>query len=683
MKCRDCGSGFRGRPLNPLFPLSSFIILFLAAASCGTSRKIAKVRQANESALLKLPSESELHPVDSGTTLHTAVRDTLKVTGLDGREVLIMRAIKDSETGEMVATEQIDAAVVTARFRNVAERHGKVNLEFQVIVPAEMQDSRWQLRFHPDMSVLDDSVRLDDVVITGEAYRKAQLKGYQQYNKFISRIVSDTLAFVDMRNLELFIERNIPQLYTYKTDSTYVSDEQFASCFGVTDKEAIEHYTNRFLRWRNDYRKSLLERKWHKYVKAPIVTEGIRLDTVTRGNNGDLIYNYVQTIGTRPGLRNVSVTLSGEIYEQEKEIYTVPRSSPLTFYISSVSSFADETERFLTRIISRNAQSDVVSHIDFSPGDYNVEERLGSNKMEISRIKKNLRSLLTIEGYEMDSIIIIASASPDGAFKKNNALSYSRAKSVSDYFSDYIEYVKDSLRRDDGMFISVGDDLREGRMKSSGRSRLDIKFKSRSGGENWAELDDLVAVDSLLTDKDREEYRSFANIDDYDARESAMKSMRRFRHISEDLYPKLRTVRFDCHLHRKGMIKDTVHTTVLDSVYMRGVKALKDHDYESAVSLLSPYRDFNAALACIALDRNKSALSILNDFPRTAPVNYLLAIVKSREGDERDAVEYYIRSCQQDHSFVYRGNLDPEISILIKKYKLNEDPPEDSGTSSL
>ena len=73
----------------------------------------------------------------------------------------------------MVATDVIEAATVTARFRNIAERHGKVDLAFQVIVPESMRDSKWQLRFYPDMFILGDSIRLDPVVITGEAYRKA------------------------------------------------------------------------------------------------------------------------------------------------------------------------------------------------------------------------------------------------------------------------------------------------------------------------------------------------------------------------------------------------------------------------------------------------------------------------------------------------------------------------------
>ena len=120
------------------------------------------------------------------------------------------------------------------------------------------------------------------------------------------------------------------------------------------------------------------------------------------------------------------------------------------------------------------------------------------------------------------------------------------------------------------------------------------------------------------------------------------------------------------------MIKDTVHTTILDSAYMRGVELLVDHDYEEAIKYLSPYKDFNTALTLLALDRNYSALEILKECKMTAQVNYLLAIIYARQGKERDAVEAYIRSCQQEASFIHRGNLDPEISMLINKYNLNQ-----------
>ena len=143
--------------------------------------------------------------------------------------------------------------------------------------------------------------------------------------------------------------------------------------------------------------------------------------------------------------------------------------------------------------------------------------------------------------------------------------------------------------------------------------------------------------------------------------------------MRETLYPRLRTVRFDFHLHRKGMVKDTVHTTELDTVYMKGVAALKDRDYEVALNYLRDYKDYNTAIAYVSLDYNASAMAILQDLPRTPQVNYMLALLYARNEDDQNAVQCYMDACRADRSYVFRGNLDPEIYILIQRYGLNKE----------
>ena len=660
--------------------ISCGLLLLLAAAllsACGTRRKANDVYRRQLAASLQLPRQEEYLPEIAN--VKAPRRDTLRVTDLDGREMIIMKAVRDESSGEMVAAEMLDAAMVTARFRNIAERHGKIDLEFQVLVPPEMRDSRWQLRLHPDMFVLEDSLRLDDVVITGLDYRKAQLRGYQQYEKFLSRITNDTLAFVDLRNREIFIERNIPQVYALKTDTTFVSDEVFASYFGVTEQEAIEHYTNKFLRRRNEWRKANRQKMFNRYVKAPIVTDGIRLDTVIRYDNGMFVYNYVQTINTRPRLRKVDVVLSGEIFEQEKQVYSVPRCDPLTFYISSVSAFVDGTERYKTVVLSRSVEANTACNIDFRTGRADIDERLGDNAREMAYIRENLRNLLLNDTFELDSVTIAAFASPEGSLAANNALTLRRSRAASEYFEKYIRYVRDSVRREDGLFLTVGDDLSEGTLRGSGRARKEIPFLARPGGEDWAGLDALVAADTVLTDVQKARYTELSAIADPDERENRMKGEPWYRHVLDTHYPRLRTVRFTFALHRKGMIKDTVHTTELDTVYMKGVQAIRDHDYQAALAFLAPYHDYNTAVAYVALDRNLSAMEILEPLPRTPQVNYMLALLYARQGDDQAAVQHYLNACGQDRSYISRGNLDPEISTLIKRYDLHKESEEDWG----
>lgn len=649
-------------------------VITLAAAalllfSCGVSRKAQSLARGDVSATLKLRDEEPLLPEMEALRSHR--RDTIRVTGLNGEEMFLMNAVQD-ENGEMVAHDVIDAAVVTARFRNVAERHGKVDLEFQIIVPEAMQDSKWQLRFFPDMYVLGDSIRLEPVVITGRDYRKAQLKGYQQYERFLASIVSDTTRFINVWQLELFLQRNIPEVYAFRSDSTEVSDEQFASVYGVTEQQAVDHYTNKIAKRWNNRKKSLRDRMYRKYIKVPIVTEGIRLDTVIRDVNGDFIYNYVQTISTRPKLRKVDIVLSGEVWESDRKVYLMSRSEPLTFYISSLSSFVDGKERYLTRIIERRAQANTACYVDFASGSSEVDISLSNNRDEIGRIRGNLAQLIEDTVYDLDSIVVTASASPEGSARANRSLAQRRSESVCRYFEDYIRHYRDSLDREAG--FSIGED---GEVVH-GVHRPDIRFIARNGGENWKMLDALIRKDSTVTDAQKEEYtRLRASAADLDALEEGLRRQPYYRYLREQVYPRLRTVRFDFHLHRKGMVKDTVHTTELDTTYMLGVQAIRDRDYERAVTYLRTYADYNTAVAYCALDYNASALSILETLEPTAEVLYMRAVVYTRLGRVQEAVQCYVNSCELNPAYIHRGNLDPEIAALIKTYDLNRQNDSD------
>ena len=653
------------KTLRPLY-IPVLILLSLVLYSCSTQKKLVQLRKGEApSAQLSLGRQESFVPEIKNEKVS---RDTLKFKDDDGTEIIIMKAVKDDETGEMVAADVLDAAMVTARFRNIAERKGKVDLAFQVIVPASMRDSRWQLRFYPDMYVLEDSIRLEPVIITGAAYRKAQLRGYEQYDRFLSRIVEDSTAFINVRQLEIFLKRNIPALYAFKTDSTYVSDEEFLSAYGVSEQQAIDHYTNKFAKNMNERRKARKDKMYARYVKSPIVTDGIRLDTVMVTSEGDFIYNYVQTINTRPKLRRADIVLSGEIYEQEERLYEVPRSEPLTFYISSIAAFVDITERYLTRVVERRASANTECRIDFEVGKADVRPELGDNAAGIRRIEATLASLLENEIFDLDSIVVSATASPEGSYEFNGRLAQRRSESVSRYFESYMRHYADSLVEAAGVSMNL-----EGTVMEQTRKVEVIRFTPRCIPENWDGLYALVEDDVVMNVDQKDLFFKRFKTKDPDARENRMRSDDYYKYMRDALYPQLRTVKFNFYLHRKGMVKDTVHTTVLDSTYMRGVQALRDMDYEAALALLRPYEDFNTAVAYMGMDRNRNAMKIISKMEKTAEVNYLMAILYSREGELDKAVECYVRSCKQNPSYVYRGNLDPEISVLIKMYGLNQE----------
>ena len=646
-------------------------VIFGAVLSCGPT-KLQTIETQKMSAKLVLAKESEVPELEYRATK----KDTIIVKDDKGKEMILMKAVRDEASGEMVANEVLEAAVVTARFRNVAERHGKIDLQFQIIVPKDMQDSKWQLRFYPDMFILGDSLRLEPVIITGDNYRRAQLKGYQQYEKWLSTIISDTTHFIDLPQLERFLQRNIPQLFAFKTDSTEVSDEIFYSVYGVSEQQAVEHYTDYIAKRRNQRKIASRDRMFRRYVKAPIVSQGIRLDTVMRSFDGDFIYNYTQTINTRPKLRKVDIVLSGDIYEQDKRLYNIPPTEPLTFYISSVSSFADKSEHYLTKVIERRAAANASYKIEFKLGKADVVEDFGDNATQMGFVKDNLVDLLNNEEYDLDSIVIVANASPEGSWKANGALSKRRGESVVHYFEGFMRDYKRQLAREGGFEVDE-----EGNIISASSKIPKIHFISHSVPENWTLLDRLVSEDSRLKDSQKERYFYHSDIKDMDQRESAMKSDDYYRFMVDSLYPSLRVVDFSFLLHRKGMVKDTIHTTELDERYMEGVQLLKDMDYDGAVKILGPYQDYNSAVAYMGAERNASAMLILSSLERTPQVNYLMAILYARLGDERQAVQCYMDAVKAEPTYRHRGNLDPEISALIKLYGLNKtlDDEDDLG----
>ena len=118
------------------------------------------------------------------------------------------------------------------------------------------------------------------------------------------------------------------------------------------------------------------------------------------------------------------------------------------------------------------------------------------------------------------------------------------------------------------------------------------------------------------------------------------------------------------------MLKDTLCTYQVDTVYMKGLEALDSQNYREAVALLQPYADMNSALAYLCLGYNHSAKAVLENLPKDARRDYLLAVASARIRDEGGAAKYFLSSVEQDASMRHRGNLDPEISAIIKKYAL-------------
>lgn len=611
------------------------IILLFAAVSCTPYSRIRKIASGEVAMGLSVTDEKPLEEDDDDDVRIDSIRGTLS------EGPVLMNAIRDSETGEMVATDVITASKVTARFRNVAERAGYVSISFDVTVPSAMSDSRWQLKISPDMRIENDTLPLDPIFITGAMYRAAQLRGYERYQAFLASIVTDPSDLVYLGQLEVFLERHFPETYAMKTDSSFVSDPQAENLFGVTQRQALEHYRKHFRIRLNERRKGMADRMFRKYVKDPIVTEGIRLDTVLTGDEGDFIYRYIHTFRSRPGLKKVAVSLRGSMYERGEMLLQLPFPEDLTYYISSLTTLADTRPKYRMIVLERTVYDNTKALIDFRQGRSDVDTSLSDNRSELLRIRRCIDDVVSREEFVLDSLVVVASCSPEGAYSLNRKLSQARSKAMLDYMREFVpEYWRDSLRT----------------------SELP---------ENWEQLEKLVESDTSLQENGRQRILEVIRGDELpDVRERRLSKMVEYRYLREKLYPQLRSVRFDFHLHRAGMIKDTVHTTELDTVYMAGLQALKDMEYKTAVTILRPYDDYNSALAFMSADYNHSALDVLGRLDDgDSKVCYLKAMVLMRLGQEEEAMKYYELALAYDPYLEYRANLDPEMYKLVNKYK--------------
>ena len=666
---------------NKINILIAGLVMILMLASCATRKQLKALHAGQlDTVTFNMPKKNAAPNTISTKNI---ANDTIIVKDAHGNEQFLMKAVEDEETGEMVATEVLEAATVTARFQNIAERRGKVDLEFLVTVPQNMLNKDWQFRLYPSMVIQNDSTDLDVIYVTGEGYRERQLRGHERYDKFVERIIIDENQFLNTYQLDRFISRNIPELYVYKNDTTLVSKEEFEKHYGPREREIIEHYVNKIQRSINRTRQENRDKKYKQYVKVPIVNEGVRLDSVVTNSEGAVVYHYIQTINTRPKLRKATIFLAGDIYQSDKKIYNLPEFKPLDYYISTTSSFGDfNVVKYMTQIIERRAYANTAYKIEFKVAKSDIDPELGNNAEEIAKIKENLRNLLDNEHFDLDSIIVSATASPEGTYVKNGQYAQARSESVTKYFDRFIKSYTDSLWRareeEKGFSIAISNELdslmtEEIIAEEPADTIPEIKLTARSIPENWDDLIEYVREDTVMTDDQKQQYFDLHGTLTPDAREAKMKGYRWYPYAKKEIYPKLRTVKFNFYLHRKGMVKDTVHTTIVDSTYARGLQALQDMDYNTAIALLGPYQDYNAAVAFIGLDRNLTALQILETLTgekRTAQVNYMLAIVYSRIGRIQDAVQCYLNSVEQEPFYQHRGNLDPEISVLIKQYDL-------------
>ena len=357
------------------------------------------------------------------------------------------------------------------------------------------------------------------------------------------------------------------------------------------------------------------EAAFNRFVKFPY-PEDVRLDSLVEGRS-TVTYYYSQAVKTDETSKKMLVTLQGQVLAVD---------------------FVDTVPRYRIKVIDKFVTVEDRNYIQFFVGDTRVVDTLGDNRRQLDKITGLMRQIVEQQEFYVDTITLTAASSPEGAYAFNERLSQGRAAALKRYL-----------------------------VRRYGRS-IDTMLTVRWVAEDWAELTTRIRTDREIVNRDAI-LELIVEEKNPDRREQAIRQQfsKEYAYIRSVIYPQLRAVNFRYNLRRKGMVKDTIHTTELDTTYTRGVELLQKRKYAKALYILNDYNDRNTVVAHLSLDHNERAMELLAAMPKDAVTEYLRAIACSRLGRKEEGREHFLEACRLDGRMEYRGNLDPEIAELLKQ----------------
>ena len=377
------------------------------------------------------------------------------------------------------------------------------------------------------------------------------------------------------------------------------------------------------------------EAAFNRFVKFPY-PEDVRLDSLVESRS-TVTYYYSQEVKTDETSKKMLVTLQGQVLAVDDSAYRLPPSDTLSYIVSSMLSFVDTVPRYRIRIVDKYLTVEDRNYIQFFVGDTRVVDTLGDNWRQLDKITGLMRQIVEQQEFWVDTITLTAASSPEGAYAFNERLSQGRAAALKRYL-----------------------------VRRYGRS-IDTMLTVRWVAEDWQGLTNRIRTDREIGNRDAI-LELIVEEKNPDRREQAIRQQfsKEYAYIRSVIYPQLRAVNFRYNLRRKGMVKDTIHTTELDTTYTRGVELLQKRKYAKALYILNDYNDRNTVVAHLSLDHNERAMELLATMPKDAVTEYLRAIACSRLGRKAEGREHFLEACRLDGRMEYRGNLDPEIAELLK-----------------
>lgn len=384
---------------------------------------------------------------------------------------------------------------------------------------------------------------------------------------------------------------------------------------------------------------SARQKAYERFIYYPYLN-GTRLDSVV-SNKTTISYFYTQEIKTTEASNKLLITLEGRVKALDHSTYDFPLSDTLKYNVSSMLTFVDTTTRYLTKVIEKYAVVNDRNYLQFGLGSTVINDTLADNRQQLERIEGLMNKIVSQKEFHIDSIILTATASPDGTMLTNENMSKQRAFALRDYLS-----------------------------RKFPNQRMDTLITVRWIGEDWEELEKLMSEGTSLRNHDKiVEMISNRRNTDKDLIDNTIRSLypEDYYLMLNEIYPKLRAVNFKYDLRRVGMVKDTIHTTIPDTLYARGVKLLKERRYNESLAVLGGFNDRNTAVCLLSLGYDLRAYNVLKELPKHSMHEYLMAVSCARLKRKEEALEHFDKACELNPSLEFRGGLDPEISTLINE----------------
>ena len=99
------------------------------------------------------------------------------------------RSMVIEDDGEAVALLRSREVSVIAKTRMLAERNGKIQIDFLITMPRELQGNVQSFTITPIMHRKEQNIELEPLQVRGGLFSKLQERNYWRYSKFQSKLV--------------------------------------------------------------------------------------------------------------------------------------------------------------------------------------------------------------------------------------------------------------------------------------------------------------------------------------------------------------------------------------------------------------------------------------------------------------------------------------------------------------